>query len=740
MRNGPVFFVNYQWFRNRSATDQPALVPTVAERAGDLSQIVPGYVIPQSRIIAQARALLQFYPLPNFAGTGYNYQASLLSHTNQNSLQSRMSKSIGRKDTIDGLFAFQSTANQNVSLFGFTDNTSSLGMNSIVNWRHRVTNRTILHFQEQYSRLSTTTRPFFAGRENVSGAAGIFGNNQDPVNWGPPSLTFSSGIAGLSDANAAANHNQTNAVGFDGLWYRTPHSISYGVDFKRLEFNSIAQANPRGSFQFTGAATGSDFGDFLTGTPDTSSIAFGNADKYFRSSSYDAFVNDDWRVSSNLTLNFGLRWEYSSPISELYGRLVNLALTPGFTSATQVIAGNPGNSLIHPDLHEFQPRAAFSWRPFAASSMVVRGGYGVYYNTSVYQNIATQMAQQAPLSKSLSVQNSSADPLTLANGFNASPVTTANTFAIDPYFRVGYAQNWQLAVQRDLPGALVMIATYLGVKGTRAVQEFLPNTYPFGGVSPCPACPVGFAYMTSNGNSRREAGEVQLRRRLRSGFTATIDYTYSKSIDDAALGGKGQGSAVIAQNWLDLSGERGLSTFDQRHLLAATVQYTTGMGIRGGALLDGWRGTLFKEWTFTAAVNAGSGLPLTPAVLGAVPGTGFTSVLRPEYTGAPLYAAPAGLFLNPASYVVVPGQFGNAGRDSITGPDQFTLNASVSRTFRLTDRLNMDLRVDSTNALNHVVFQSWNTTISPVGNSPQFGLATGANAMRSVLTTIRLRF
>ncbi len=87
--------------------------------------------------------------------------------------------------------------------------------------------------------------------------------------------------------------------------------------------------------------------------------------------------------------------------------------------------------------------------------MVVRAGYGVYYNTSVYQSIAMQMAQQSPLSKSLSVQNSAANPLTLANGFNASPDITTNTFAIDPNFRVGYAQNWQVSVQRDLPGSLV---------------------------------------------------------------------------------------------------------------------------------------------------------------------------------------------------------------------------------------------------------------------------------------------
>jgi hypothetical protein len=246
------------------------------------------------------------------------------------------------------------------------------------------------------------------------------------------------------------------------------------------------------------------------------------------------------------------------------------------------------------------------------------------------------MAQQSPLSKSLSVQNSPADPLTLANGFNASATITPNTFAIDPNFRVGYAQNWQLSIQRDLPGALIMNATYLGAKGTRGGQEFLPNTFPVGATKPCPLCPAGYAYLTSNGNSTRESGQIQVRRRLRSGFTSTVQYTLSKSIDDAALGGRGQGGSVIAQNWLNLSAERGLSNFDQRHLLSVQMQYSTGVGIAGGTLLGGWRGALFKDWTFTTQITAGSGLPLTPTYIAAVRGTGVTGSIRPTYTGAGL--------------------------------------------------------------------------------------------------------
>jgi hypothetical protein len=125
-------------------------------------------------------------------------------------------------------------------------------------------------------------------------------------------------------------------------------------------------------------------------------------------------------------------------------------------------------------------------------------------------------------------------------------------------------QNWNLILQKDLPFSLQMVAQYNGTKGTRAMQQFYPNTYPVGTELTCTTClPSGFTYMTSNGNSTREAGIFQLRRRLRSGFTATLQYTYAKAIDDAVLGGAGQGGSVVAQNWLNLAGERGLSNFDR---------------------------------------------------------------------------------------------------------------------------------------------------------------------------------
>ena len=368
--------------------------------------------------------------------------------------------------------------------------------------------------------------------------------------------------------------------------------------------------------------------------------------------------------------------------------------------------------------------------------MVVRGGYGVYYNTAAYMNLANQMVQQtlvqSPTAKNVSVQNSPATPLTLANGF---PLGITNTYAIDPHYLVGYSQNWYVSVQQNVTASMLLTVQYSGVKGTRQPQAFLPNTYPEGETSPCPTCLPGYTYITSNGNSDKEAGQMNLRRRFHGGLSTLFNYTYSKAIDDAAPGGQ---SWTVAQNWLNLSAERGLSTFDQRHLFTAGIQYSTGVGVHGGALLTGWRGLIFKGWTSAIQHHRRQRSAILSHIRAA--GAGYRHERNPPagVHGRGRLPASGGRFLNPLAYAAPPsGQWGNAGRDSITGPNQFTMNGSMQRSF--SD--NMTVQFDSTNALNHPNYSSWNTTFSPLlANGGIFGLPSQPGGMRSITATFRWRF
>jgi len=776
--NAPTFFLAYQWTRDSNASSSSALVPTQAQRNGDLSSVATSIINPatglpyannQVPVSSQAASLLQFYPLPNLSGsTRYNYQTTLLNSSHKDALQTRVDKTVNRKNQVYGNFNFQSIRSSSNTIFQFTDRQKNFGLAGGVNWSHRINGRWSFNVGYKFARQTQRTTAYFQGRTNVSGNAGISGNNQDPFNYGPPTLSFASGITGLTDGIPAYNRNQTQTVTGAMQWNRGRHNVTFGGEYRRQQFNYFTQENPRGSFGFTGTATGNDLAGFLIGVPDTSTLATGNPDKYFRQNVFRAYADDDFRMTPTFTVKAGISWEYGAPITELKDRMVNLDILPDFSAVSQVLASSPTgsltgqhypDSLIRPFRKAFQPRVGVAWRPIPASSVVVRAGYGIYFDSSVYQTTALKLAQQAPLSRSLSVQRSSTCPITLANGFQNCAGITSNTFAVDPRFRAGYVQDWQLAIQRDLPFSLQLTATYNGLKGTHAAQQILPNTYAYGGTDLCPSCPNGFTYLTSGGNSTRHAGQVQLRRRLHNGFTASLDYTYANAIDNASfLGGQNASSGTgatsqnpfavpapttkndttVAQNWRDLQAERGRSAFNQRHTLSLTAQYTTGMGIGGGTLMSGKAGTLFKEWTVLSQIMLNSGEPQTPIYPVATPGTGVSNNLRAQLTGADVYAAPAGLHLNPAAFTTpAAGTFGNAGRNSITGPGQFRLNASLARTFRLKKSdMNLDIRADVTNALNHVAFTRWNTTLT----SSQFGLPATWNDTRSVQFVSRLRF
>ncbi len=760
----PNLFTGYQRSIENSAAAQSALVPTALERTGDFSQSTrpsgspvtlfdpatgapfDANRIPTSRLSPEALALLNLYPMPNIPGGGrFNYQAPVLTRTEREALQARVTKTLNDRNQLLVNVQYQRTQTASTSLFDFTGTNGASTLDVNATWSRRVSPFFSTRVRYQFTRATTDVVPHFAGDTDVSGLAGILGGDRVAGNWGPPSLTFASGILGLADLQYEESSFRTHGALTEGLLNRGRHNLTFGAGARRVALDAEGQQNGRGAFAFTGGFSGSDLGDFILGMPHTAALALGNSDKALRAHAVEAYITDDWRVAPGLTVNAGLRWDYEAPFAERLGRLSNLDIAPDFsaaaiitpTSATGAVTGRSfGQALLRPDRSGIQPRLGVAWRPIAGSSLVLRGGYGIYRNTSTYQPIALLMAQQPPFSTALSVESSPATPLTLRDGF-LSQATSPATFAVDPNFRIGSAHNWQVIAQRDLPGSLTMSAAYLGAHGSHLMQEYLPNTVPAGAIPSCPTCPVGFAYLTSNGTSDRHAGQFQLRRRLRNGLQASGQYTYSTATDNAgAFTGAALTGAAVAQDWRNIEAERGPSSFNQQHLFTAEVQYTTGVGIRGGGLLAGTKGALVKGWTFTSQLTTGSGFPVTPVFLGAVPGTGISGTLRATLSGGPT-VAPDGNYLNPGAYTApAPGTWGDVGRNSALGPRQFSMSAGVARSFPWGERATLDWRIDATNVLNVVTYSSVNAIVG----SPQFGLPTRANPMRKIQSTIRLRF
>lgn len=764
------FFVDYRGRRGRNPFDSIATMPGLAERAGDLSSAPPVYdplsglpfagnLIPASRQSAAARGLLELFPLPNQPGGVQNYQLLGSVPRDSDDFNLRLGRGIGAKDRLSGTLSLQRREAADLQLYGFRDLTDGGGLNASIGWNHTFRARLMGNVRIVFSRNTNNTTPFFAFGRNWAGELGIRGTSTDPLNYGPPNLSFTN-FGDLRDGNPTGRRDQAAAIAPGITYIRKNHNFSFGGEYRRTQINNLSQQNARGTMTFSGVATsalderglplsgtGYDFADFLLGRPQSSSIRFGNPDTYFRGTVMSAYLQDDWRVSPGFTLNLGVRYEVLRPLREKYGRIANLDIAPGFLAVAPVTPGVSGpytgafpQALVETDRNNFSPRMGLAWRPSQKRQTLVRGAYGWYYNGPVSNQAAFRLAQQPPFAQTGTLNTSLDRPLTIEGGFSAVPTgRIANTYAVDRYYRVGYAQTWSLSVQQELPRALVMEVGYLGTKGTRLDIQRLPNRAAPG--SPLTAedrrligNAVGFTFDSSDGNSIYHAAQGRLSRRFRGGVAMNALYTFSKSIDNAStLGG---GGAVVAQNDRDLRAERGLSSFDRRHTLNLGYVFSTSARRGGGSRLHS---AALKDWTLAGNAIIRSGSPFTAQVLGNRAdqgGTGAVGNGRADSTGAQVRSATG--FFNPLAFTIPPaGRFGNAGRNTIPGPGFFAMNLSLGRAIPFGDsRRSMEIRVEADNLLNSVNI----TRIGSVVNAINYGWPLNASRMRQIQAHLRIRF
>ena len=214
------------------------------------------------------------------------------------------------------------------------------------------------------------------------------------------------------------------------------HNIRMGGEVRRVEQNLLTDPNARGTFAFSGyttseftanglpvTGTGFDFADFLLGLPQTTSVRFGDTSNYFRSWVYDGFIQDDWRATAHLTILYGLRYEYFLPFTEKYGHLSDLTFTPGFASPAVVTGQTPGQSAgfacCAGTITTSRRAFGLAYRPWSRHSLVLRSGYGIFYDGSIYSRIYTNMASQPPFAQASTLVTTPKQPLTLENGFPA---------------------------------------------------------------------------------------------------------------------------------------------------------------------------------------------------------------------------------------------------------------------------------------------------------------------------------
>jgi hypothetical protein len=598
-----------------------------------------------------------------------------------------------------------------------------------------------------FNRNRVRTQNLYAFNQDVAGIAGVTGVSTNPFDWGIPGLSFKD-FQSAYDNNPVLNRNNTINFSDFMIWTRGKHTLRWGGDFRRIQINTETDINSRGSFVFSGANSGYDFSDFLLGLPQQTSLQFGENNYHFRGNSWDLFVQDEWRVRGNLSFNLGLRYEYVSPFTEISNHLANLSIAPEFLSnpsfnasdsITQVVAGQSGaqQTLVHPDRNNLAPRIGIAWK--ASAKTVVRTGYGINYNTGAYQTIVQQLAFQPPFSNTATNIQSAPGALTLANGFPALPSgTISNNFAVDPNYRLGYVQIWNLNIQRELTPTLIMNADYTGTKGTNLDVVEAPNRTATGLRI---ANVQAFNFETSAADSHAYAASVRIRKRMQKGISLGGTYVFSKSIDDASsIGG---GAIVVAQDPFNLGAERGLSIFDQRHRFTGDYLVELPFGHDKRWLRDSsFLRTALGDWNWSGSWTIASGTPYTPRVLNDVSDVnrGTNGTLRADVAaGQSLTVANPSInqWFNTAAFTLpAQGTFGNARRNSIEGPGSVLFNMALTKNFQIEEGQILEFRIQAANVFNTPQYASIDTVV----NSPTFGQVVSIGQMRTVQLSGRFRF
>jgi hypothetical protein len=784
------FFVNYQMQRARKPFDSFATVPTPAERGGDFSQAettagtvpiiydplsnpagprtpFPGNIILPGRMDKAALGLLPYIPLPNLPGSVQNYHLQESLPNDNDRIMVRIGHQISAKDSLNGMYYFNSARSKSVTTFPDLTSTNSVRSQSLsLTEMHTVGPRTVNTLTANFNRQRTSLLDPSAYTQNIAGELGIQGIATDPLDWGLPAIQFTN-FGALNEVIPSLTRNQTFRINDTFLLSTGKHNFRMGSELRRAEVNTLTNPNARGAFTFSGyttsdfttkglpvSNTGFDLADFLLGLPQTTSVRFGDTSNYFRSWVYSGFIQDDWRVAAHLTVLYGLRYDYFDPYTEKYGHLADLTFGPGFSSAgvvTGQTAVNLPASLVRSDDHNFAPRLGLAYRPWAQHTLVLRAGYGLFYDGSIYSRIYSNMASQPPFAQASTLVTTPKEVLTLEHGFpQLGPNILTNTYALDPNFRTPYAQTWNASLEDEIARNLIFSLGYVGTKGTKLDLLLAPNQSAPGapittGTQTALRNTLAFTYETSGAASIYHGLNVGLRRQFHGGFSMSGTYTFSKSIDDAAsVGGAGRS---VTQNYLDLQAERGLSSFDMRHRLLINHIYELPFGeqrrwLRQGGLL----GRALGDWQISGTTTIHSGDPLTAQILGNLSnraGTAAISNLRANATGLPVELPRSQRtteeFFNTGAFSLpAPGEYGDAGRDTIPGPGVVNFNMALDKlmTFSRERGIRGDFRIAANNIFNTPAY----TGLSTVVNGAGFGRVTSVGAMRSVNLSLRVRF
>ena len=767
-RNSTFFFANFEGLRETRAQTRTTNVPSLAERQGDFSsstgnapinflsqQPFPNARLPYANPIGQAVADL--YPEPNQTLPGQNFVAAPTGENSTNKSDIRLDRRVGAGGQLAGRYSFADSdvhepyaAQQFSSVPGYGNLLDQRGQNAMVShtgilgaqWinearfgYNRIGNRT-LHENSGTSLNSTLGLPDLATRELDLG------------------LSFFQ-VTGYSSLGGEFNNPQVSTVNTwqfsDTLSYsRGGHLLQFGFEQRGIRQDGFRNVLARGSIYFTDRAyTQNALADLLFGLPSYTLGARSDGLQAARTGATSAFATGTLRVSRALTVTLGLRYENNQPAFDAEDAAS--IYDPSSRQIVRLGQGGIPRGGFSRDNNNLAPRVSIALRPPATDRLVLRAGWGVYYN---FSDLATGQGIyfNPPFFNSLLFFPSQLAPLTINQPWpegQAAPLPPSVT-TYDQNLRTSYAQQWNFTVQSELFKDTVLSIGYNGTRGTKLVGARDINQ-----AQPSPAQPnyrplptfSDINLIASGFDSVYHSLQAQFQCRLQSGLTGLFSYTWAKSIDNASNFFASAGDANYPQDSNNIAAERARSSFDVPHRFTGSFVYQLPFG-PGKALGSDWSGAaarLLSGWQLNGIVSLQTGQPYSVALPGEFDNSntgrssyGFGAGDRPNVNSDPNLSSPDPQQWFDSSAFSLPayGSFGNAGRNIIGGPGLANVDFSVLKDIEITEATTLQLRAELFNMLNTPNFLNPNIFFG----TPGFGRLLAARDGREVQFGVKLIF
>jgi Carboxypeptidase regulatory-like domain/TonB-dependent Receptor Plug Domain len=632
-RDHTFFFFGWESLRQRNTNSNAAIVigrvPTSEERTGQFRTAVRDPLtgqpfannqVPVSRINRTSALLLErFVPLPNNPNLNNNFLQQFGTPFDADQYTIRIDHEIGRNDRFMARYfdstSYSFTASNRLPGFGRVAEAINHQVAASETHMFRPNLLNELRFgYNQFPQPGTDTQridPRSVGIEPMNNVPGLPG-------------ILVTGFIGYGYTGNDFKDEQNNFQFFDTLsWVRGTHSLKFGAEYRK-NFMMSSGVPFQGRFSFNAQYTGNAFADFLLGAPNQVIVANGPAVIDMRASNYNFFVQDDWKVNRCLTLNVGLRYEYDSmPTDVALGKLLNFYperyKEPGVDSGL-VIGGQTEGvpaSTLYGDQNNFGPRFGFAYALGEQSQTVIRGGYGIFYDSRSGQ-VTQQKLFEPPYSANQTVVLRPTDP---ASGYRfpapidlSRPTETIRGGAlsirpIEKNVRMDYVQQWNFGLQHELKNGLLVAASYIGTRGLqlfRATNINYPRLVGIAYVRPYDGFTT-IAQSQSGANSDYHSAQLTVQRRFARGATILGAYTFGKALDDSATGVRYFTSAT--GDPANLRGSRGLADFDRTHRLV--VSFNLDIPNPLGTNTHGAARALFSGWEVAGVATIQSGTPFS---------------------------------------------------------------------------------------------------------------------------------